>query len=488
MNIKTAGKDLKKHPVLYEILWCAVALILSICTGVVLMYGAYKLPLGPIEKNARDSLSVFPEDHPSYDYWAPWYDAARLDLSTDATMLREAVYDSEMGALKSSMLNYMPYYVSKDHPKGTPAGPRNPSAVDLKEYLTPEEEQDPTLDEYAGMYGRYWHGYLVVLKPLLMKFTLPQIRMINSVVISLLMAWAVYEISRKGNWVALCGFLIALAIVNPISASLCLQYFNSCALMLVGTALTFRYELWKKKDSWKLFLFMGILSAFFDFLTYPLVTLCIPLLLSVFMTQTRTLTQTLKKVVNSCAVWAVGYGGMWAGKWLVGSLLSGQNLIGSALNQAAMRTNGGSQAAEQVSLLETLKLNWDVAFSTVMKLAILAIVVGTICWLLWKKIRPAKNSMFWLLGAVSLFPFIWYMVLNNHSWHNFWMTYRILSITACGGYLALFCFFQKGLLYRRKKTLQAMLEQTDDEIEFLQLADGPCHEASAEESSEHLQS
>lgn len=470
-KIKEKG-DWKQKPLLKEALWCLCALAVSICTGVILMIGAYSLPLGPIQKHATESLSLFPEEHPSYDYWAPWYHAARLDLTTDATMIREAVYDSGNGAVKSAMLNSMPVYITNEQTaslkEGEAPSPDFASAVDLKEYLTPEEEQNPDLGEYSTMYGRYWHGYLVFLKPLLMKFSLQEIRMINVIVITLLLGWAVYEISRHGNWVALTGFLLGLAVINPVSAALSMQYVNSCVLMLIGTALTFRLELWKRKDSWKLFLFMGILSAFFDFLTYPLVTLGIPLLLSVFMNLTKSLKQTVCQSLNSCIVWAFGYGGMWAGKWLAGSLLTDVNLLADGLGRAAMRTNGGEQVEEQVSLLETLQLNWDVAFISVIKWTILLVMIASLCWLLYKKVRPQKNSMFWVLFVISLFPFAWYMVLNNHSWHHFWMTYRILAISVCGGYLGLFCFFQEGLLKRRRIFLQNSLQQTDEELQELE--------------------
>lgn len=472
MNSKAVLKKRKLHPLIHEALWSMTAVILSVCAGVVLMYGAYKMPLVPIQQHVRESLPCFPEDHPSYDYWAPWDHSTRLDLSTDATMLREAVYNSGMGALKSSMLNIMPYYIPDEATKklreGSSVDPQNPSAVDLEEYLRPEAEQDPTLGEYASVYGRYWHGYLVFLKPMLVKMNLQEIRMVNVVVLSLLTAWAVYEISRKGNWIALSAFLLGLAVINPVTAAMSMQYMNSCVLMLIGVALTFRLELWNRKDSWKMFLFMGILSAFFDFLTYPLVTLGIPLLFCVFMNLTQSLSKSAAKTLNSCIVWAFGYGGMWAGKWIAGSLISGENLIASGLNRAAMRTNGGSQIAEQVSLLETLDLNWNVAFSNVIKLTLVIIVVGTICWLLRKKVKPVRNNMFWLLAVISLFPFAWYFVLNNHSWHHFWLTYRILAVTITGWYLALFCFFQKSMLKRREQDLLTLLSQTRMVLNHLQ--------------------
>lgn len=126
---------------------------------------------------------------------------------------------------------------------------------------------------------------------------------------------------------------------------------------------------------------------------------------------------------------------MWAGKWVAGSLLTGTNLIANGLNRAAMRTNGGEAVEEHVSLLETFQLNWDTAFIDVMKWIIIFVLIATLCWLLWKKVKPARNSMFWLLAVISLFPFAWYIVLNNHSWHHFWMTYRILAVFVCSGYL-----------------------------------------------------
>lgn len=74
------------------------------------------------------------------------------------------------------------------------------------------------------------------------------------------------------------------------------------------------------------FLIIGMLTSFFDFLTYPLFTLGMPLIL-ISVLGTFSSVQKLCDIVKNSIFWGIGYGGMWCGKWMVGSILTGDNLF-----------------------------------------------------------------------------------------------------------------------------------------------------------------
>ena len=87
----------------------------------------------------------------------------RLDNFTTSIMLMEAAYPAEGKILNSALLN--------------PSWPiRNGSAAGT---LVEVSQNNFQAENAAWIYPRYWHGYLVFLKPLLTFFNLQILREIN---------------------------------------------------------------------------------------------------------------------------------------------------------------------------------------------------------------------------------------------------------------------------------------------------------------------
>lgn len=110
----------------------------------------------------RVSVDAFLEegDNP---FVLPGYKGASLDNTTDAIMLGNAVYQSEFPVYQAAMK------------AGRAELDNEHTQLALKKYLN--QDQGLTLTSYE----RYWHGYLVVLKPLLLVFNYGQIRILNGI-------------------------------------------------------------------------------------------------------------------------------------------------------------------------------------------------------------------------------------------------------------------------------------------------------------------
>ena len=67
------------------------------------------------------------------------------------------------------------------------------------------------------------------------------------------------------------------------------------------------------------FLIVGILTSYFDFLTYPVVTLGIPLC-CYFLLESDRLWNNIKRLTGFSVSWAIGYAGMCAAKWVIADL------------------------------------------------------------------------------------------------------------------------------------------------------------------------
>ena len=154
MNLKLFGKAALK---------CCLVLLASILAGIVLMSCVYMLPTGRMLTQADRSLSIFENEGTSF-CWAPEERSARLDGFTDAIMLQTAVYVQDENPMKAAMRNdRMEFSEGKLDPAGS-----------LKQYVYGNRSG------YVVSYARYWHGYLLFLKPLLLFFSLSDIRMMNA--------------------------------------------------------------------------------------------------------------------------------------------------------------------------------------------------------------------------------------------------------------------------------------------------------------------
>ena len=404
---------------------CVGSLLSAILLGCILMTCAYKMPTYRMLPHVVQSDYSIDVEGSSY-YWAPGYSFSRLDGYTDNIMMQTAVFETTNHPLVAAMLNQR-----MDFPKAK---------------LTPG---DALLNYVNGArngevisYGRYWHGYLVFLKPLLTLFTLSDIRVFNMIFQWVLALVLLFLAHRKGGFRLVFPLGIALLSLNPLSTALSMQYSSIYLLTLVFGILQLQFELYRKKSGWLIYLWLGILTAFFDFLTYPPAAWAICLTIGILMME-GTQKQKMLHALASGAAWCFGYGGMWSGKWIIGTLITGQNILADATQSVQLRTGlqmEGIPESETVSCYaDVLMRNLD-AYRNVPALILvlaLALFVGYLLLRRGYRFRPDTTLVLPLL-LIAVVPFAWYFVLKNHSGVHYWMTHRNLSATiiALAGFLS----------------------------------------------------
>ena len=133
-----------------------------------------------------------------------------LDNLTNEIMLSKAAYYDETEILESALMNYS---VSKNE-------------ILHGNYGT----------EKVEMYGRYWHGYLLFLKPALLLMNYNQIRYFNYFFITVLIFGIVVLLSIKINKRTAISFLISIMLVGcyivPLSLQLVTMFYISLSAML----------------------------------------------------------------------------------------------------------------------------------------------------------------------------------------------------------------------------------------------------------------
>ena len=239
----------------------------------------------------------------------------------------------------------------------------------------------------------------------------------------------------------LLPFIEMFAILNPMTINKSLQYSSVFYIILLSTLyLLYRgAEVVVNKRIWIFMLIVGILTSFFDFLTYPVVTLCVPLILLEIYEKEET-EAAREFVFDRCmriVYWGIGYVGMWAGKWVIASLIIGENIIKDAILSALYRMSSGTADTgtyEKINFIMSLRKNISVFQPKIYWiLAILLVVAIVVVAKLSKKHNTSleyKKIKIIFYGIVGCIPFVWIIVMCNHSYVHYWMTFRNFAVSA----------------------------------------------------------
>lgn len=184
---------------------------------------------------------------------------------------------------------------------------------------TPSEEiYDPGLELHdfvlgnvttSQEYARYWHGFLVFLRPLLLVFNITQIRHLLLFVFILLLVALFILISKKLNIAIAFIYSASLLIYHYFHVSYSLESAPIFITMMLSCIFLLIY-IEKIKNIYLYLFIVGCISNFVDFLTVPLISLAMPLYLYILYQQKNNqldLKASLKLVLLSCLSWGVGY-------------------------------------------------------------------------------------------------------------------------------------------------------------------------------------
>ncbi|MBQ8637342.1 MAG: hypothetical protein IJ423_05080 [Clostridia bacterium] len=279
---------------------------------------------------------------------------------------------------------------------------------------------------YNRGYARYWHGYVVFLRPLLMFVDYLAIRKIVSAVHMILFILALFTIHKRFGYRATIPFGVTWFAFFSATATTSLQYFSSYVVMFIGTILVCRF--YKEQKSWKflscLFMVIGSVINFLDLLTFPLITLAVPLIFVILvdiLERKKTMLQMIANIAVSSIVWAVSYALTWVLKWVLCAVILKSGVISNALKQAEYRMVGDENfVIDRVKVL-TANIEGPMLLKTFLNSLVpwILLVVIIILQRRWK-----ECFRFLPLICIGIMPYVWYEVLVNHSQQHRFFTYR----------------------------------------------------------------
>lgn len=391
---------------------------ISIIIGMLMLVAVYALPVAEMKANVARSSEIFNYER-MYPQIVHGYKYMQLDNYTDSIMLGAAIYDGAESAVNKAVNNY--------HIDSTQIAP------DLA--MTNYANEVTAYDYFTVSYGRYWHGYLVTLKLLLLFFDYGDIRILNFFLQNFLLFMIIRKLYRVHMEQYAPAFLIMVFVLNPLTAALSLQFSSVYYIVLFSTILFLHLvEHREDKESKINYLFFatGILTAYFDFLTYPLVPFGILIVLYLIVNGENIRIASIKPLLQKGFLWGAGYGGMWSGKWLAGSILTKQNLFADALNQVFLRTSAGFyDGAEGYSRLDALWRNIGVLLKWPFLIAFLSGGVFLVCWLRKITIHSMRQNaaIIFFLTATAFLPVGWILITAGHAYAHYWFTYKEFSIS-----------------------------------------------------------
>ena len=314
------------------------------------------------------------------------------------------------------------------------------------------------------LYDRYWHGMILILKPLFLLFNLQQIRWILFGSLVVCVGTLSFMLLRRKLYLMTMFLWIGALAVRFWMAGLCIEYYPVFLItFLVSVAMIRRED--NRVELLGLCVVSGVCVAFFDFLTTETLTFVIPLALVYGIWQHKENIKGLKEelwyLFKAACFWGGAYVFTYLVKWSLASMVYGEERFSVALTQLAGRQgtavanfaidslsgnhisaealqNAGGEVLPQFLSAVIINIRLLLGLSGKITLESLALwlvfggfAVSAVIYL-FRKTEPVGilPVILFLLGII---PMLRMMVLNNHSIEHCFFVYRSL-------YGTIFCF------------------------------------------------
>lgn len=317
---------------------------------------------------------------------------------------------------------------------------------------------------FNNQYLRYWHGYIVFFKPLLLFFTIKQIYIIDVILLSILTIYLIILLWKENMKEVLIAFIVGFIMCIEIIVPFCMECTLIYAIMIIASIIAIKLDE-KQKDLGLLFFITGMLTCYFDFLTNEITTLFIPFII-VFVKRCKenkinNFKEAFNFLVKSAILWLIGYAGMYVAKWVVASIVLNKSIVDIWNNYVKenlfLRVNGDTYNFSKLQLtFEAVKRNYSTLFPLydfrsciVIYLIPIFLIIFEMIFINKREIKKQWKSA--ILFIIAIIPYIRYAALSNHSfWHSIF-TFRTQIITIMAIILAIYYSVDKEIMKKEIK-------------------------------------
>ena len=388
--------------------------------GLLLLFAVSLIPQSMVQNNASASAHHLAADHITPKYINIWDWSYASDNHTDTLIMMESY---NLDSFQDALLN--PYRgVQKYEGEETYL---NDAFVELVD----EGAENDTV------YVRYWQGFRIFIRPMLLLFPYFQLRQVVSWVFFGLMFFMLAALAeRKGIFASLCIGL-AVILVNPSIISHSLQY-TPCFILSFAAILFLLFTEQLTFDRGLAFCVFGMLTQYFDFYTAPIAVCGLPLLVWLMIDESGK--NRFVTIIKSFIAWIYGYVSIWLVKLLFVTLFTDVNGLADGLGSFLGRI--GVKEVENIkgeySPLGAFVTVWDMVTpgaTGAVALAAVALLVAVSAVVIWRKYGFAQLVESGAYLVVAAFPLIWFAAACQPTTIHAYFQYRPLVVFFAGVFL-----------------------------------------------------
>ena len=357
----------------------------------------------------------------------------RFDDYTDALMINTAYSIDPQKPFESILLDRKNYLPEKEQTiykevNGSLLSAKDADYDIFKELSLTVEGNISESFEYA----RYWHGYLVWLRPALLFLNINHIRILIIMILVILAFLLIKNLSKKIDFKYCWIIIISLFVSDYFLVGLTFQGISMFLVsMIISVVISTRFD--KIKNIGPYFFVTGMLAAFFDLLTHPIITLGLPMIVYLLLKQNKeqiSIKQALKIIIINSILWGIGYVLTYLTKWVLVDIFYNRGLIKTALAQFFYRS--WQNYATDITYLGVVKRNFYFSsYRTIIYFIFLIVYSIFILLKDYKNINiNLKVSIPYLI--ISIMPIAWFMCMRNHDYEHAYFTYRSLLVFYLG--------------------------------------------------------
>lgn len=391
---------------------------LTVVLLLIALIGVAKIPKNAIRSNMIETaeyLSTKPATH----FAVSGIRSSSIDWYADSLLLNIAYNLDDQNTLESVMWAPFSGYTNQH----------------VSRYLleSARDGLEPTQE-----YLRYWHGSTVIVRLEHLFLNIRQIYILHAVIMAALCIWLLRMLISAGLQQEGIAFLLSIICASIWFVPFCLEYTWVFLVMLVFSVITIRAALRNQYDGMgSLFLIVGMVTVYLDFLSTETVTLLIPLIFVLRIRERNNSSDNWGFVLKNSVLWLFGYAGMWAMKWLIASIVLHQNVMPYVTGHIEERIGGSVHLPLWQFLIQAITRNTSRLFP--FDYGLIGAIIFLFCVMMFviypiytRKIGlrmkiDRKQTMLYL--CLSLVPYVRYLVLHNHSWRHCNFTYRAQAST-----------------------------------------------------------
>ena len=427
-----------------KIILLAVTFVAAISLQLILLYASAFIPKSAIEEHFRESADILCEKSVFFDV-NEGVRMTRIDRYADSILLNIA-WNLEP-SLKSVMRTSYHYSEFENE---------NDNLHDAV------YNGDPANQEYV----RYWHGSAAIVRMMHVFFNIRQIYIFHAVVLSVLVIILLTILLARKMYAEAAAFVIGLISVGSWYVPLSLEYTWTFICMLVFSITVLLYakipeKITADKNTGLLIIFLlsGMITVYLDFLSAETIAMTVPLLFlyRVYLRNTKPHTDRsyLTSLGSMCLIWGAGYVISWVMKWILASVITGENVLPLVSGHVSERLNGGVSGITALPgyIVQTVWKNLSCLFpfgagapGVVCGIVILVLMLYAGYVYHGKEIDKSSALVYIILGSI---PYIRYLVLHNHANLHHFFTYRAQLVTVMAVWLILFDSTDINLFKRR---------------------------------------